>query len=66
MTPAEALAALVDAVRDAARAAGATRLSLVTEPDNHAALGLYRRLGFVPVHGLATLSLGLAPPTVRE
>ncbi len=52
-------AALVVAVRDAALAAGATRLSLVTEPDNDAALGLYRGLGFTPVDGLATLSLDL-------
>ncbi|MDO9455644.1 N-acetyltransferase [Nocardioides sp.] len=55
-----AAAALVDAVRTAAAAAGATRLSLVTEPDNRAALDLYRRLGFSPVDGLATLSLDLA------
>ena len=54
-------AALVSAVRDAALAAGATRLSLVTEPDNHAALGLYRNLGFRPVEGLASLNLDLAP-----
>lgn len=56
-------AALVVAVRDAALTAGATRLSLVTEPDNTAALGLYRRLGFRPVEGLAPLSLDLAPRT---
>jgi ribosomal protein S18 acetylase RimI-like enzyme len=61
-----AAAALVGAVREAALAAGATRLSLVTEPDNHAALGLYRRLGFRPVEGLASLSLDLAPPGIKE
>ena len=53
-------AALVGAVREAAVAAGATRLSLVTELDNEEALGLYRGLGFQPVEGLATLSLILA------
>lgn len=61
-----AAAALVDAVREAALAAGAQRLSLVTEPDNHAALGLYRRLGFRPVEGLASLSLDLAPHQIGE
>jgi ribosomal protein S18 acetylase RimI-like enzyme len=61
-----AAAALVGAVREAALAAGATRLSLVTEPDNHAALGLYRGLGFRPVEGLETLSLDLAPQEIRE
>jgi ribosomal protein S18 acetylase RimI-like enzyme len=55
-----AAAALVGAVREAALTAGATRLSLVTEPDNHAALGLYRRLGFRHVEGLTSLSLDLA------
>lgn len=54
-------AALVSAVRDAALAAGALRLSLVTEPDNLAALSLYRALGFRPIEGLASLSLDLAP-----
>lgn len=52
-------AALVGAVRDAALAAGATRLSLVTELDNEAALNLYRRLGFRSVEGLTSLSLDL-------
>jgi ribosomal protein S18 acetylase RimI-like enzyme len=60
-----AAAALVSAVRGAALAAGAIRLSLVTEPDNVAALGLYRTLGFRPIEGLASLSLDLAPPDVR-
>lgn len=55
-------AALVDAVRGAALAAGATRLSLVTEVDNHEALRLYRRLGFQPIAGLTSLSLDLARP----
>ncbi|MEU6137787.1 GNAT family N-acetyltransferase [Nocardioides sp. NPDC047086] len=55
-----AAAALVGAVRDAALTAGATRLSLVTETDNGAALGLYRRLGFRTVEGLRSLSLDLA------
>jgi ribosomal protein S18 acetylase RimI-like enzyme len=59
-------AALVGAVREAALAAGATRLSLVTEPDNQAALGLYRSLGFRTVEGLASLSLDLAPHEIRE
>jgi len=61
-----AAAALVGAVREAAVAAGASRLSLVTEPDNHAALGLYRSLGFTAVEGLTTLSLDLAPQAMGE
>jgi ribosomal protein S18 acetylase RimI-like enzyme len=61
-----AAAALVGAAREAALAAGATRLSLVTEPDNHAALCLYRSLGFRPVEGLASLSLELAPEATSE
>jgi GNAT superfamily N-acetyltransferase len=44
-----AAAGLVNGVREAALAAGAIRLSLVTEPDNTAALGLYRSLGFRPI-----------------
>jgi ribosomal protein S18 acetylase RimI-like enzyme len=61
-----AAAALVGAVREAALAAGAIRLSLVTEPDNEAALGLYRRLGFRPVEGLASLSLDLPRREIGE
>jgi ribosomal protein S18 acetylase RimI-like enzyme len=61
-----AAAALVSAVREAALAAGAGRLSLVTEPDNQAALGLYRTLGFRPVEGLASLSLDLTVRAIRE
>jgi ribosomal protein S18 acetylase RimI-like enzyme len=38
----------------------------VTEPDNLAALGLYRNLGFTPVEGLASLSLNLTPEDVAE
>lgn len=52
-------AALVEAVRDAARAAGARRLRLVTEVDNHAALDLYTRLGFRRIEGFASLNLDL-------
>lgn len=52
-------AALVGGMRGAALQAGATRLSLVTEPDNQAALDLYRGLGFKTVEGLALLSLDL-------
>lgn len=59
-------AALVSAVRDAATTAGAIRLSLMTEPDNAAALGLYRTLGFTPVEGLLSLSLDLALQDVTE
>ena len=54
-------AALVSAVCEAAHAAGATRLSLVTETENHAALDLYRGLGFRPVEGLVSLNLDLSP-----
>ncbi|UUZ59362.1 GNAT family N-acetyltransferase [Nocardioides sp. B-3] len=57
-----AAAALVGAVREAASAAGATRLSLAMEPENQAALSLYRRLGFRTVEGVVSLSLDLAGP----
>jgi ribosomal protein S18 acetylase RimI-like enzyme len=46
---------------DNARAAGAYRLSLQTEPDNTPALALYTTAGFQPVTGLELLSLALAP-----
>jgi GNAT superfamily N-acetyltransferase len=49
--------ALLDAVRHAATAAGATRLSVQTEPGNAAALRLYRMSGFVPIEDLQVLSL---------
>ena len=45
--------ALVSAVRAAASAAGAIRLSVQTEADNTAALQLYRTSGFTPVSQVA-------------
>lgn len=54
--------ALVQAVRAAASAAGAIRLSVQTEPANAAALQLYRTSGFAPVEGIQILVLDL-PPT---
>jgi GNAT superfamily N-acetyltransferase len=48
--------ALLQHAIDRARAAGALRLSLQTEPDNAAALALYTSLGFEPVTGVRTLS----------
>ena len=51
--------ALVGAVRQAATAAGAIRLSVQTEPSNIAALQLYRTSGFVPVEDIQILSLPL-------
>jgi len=53
--------ALLDAVRHAATAAGAVRLSVQTEPGNAAALQLYRTSGFVPVEDLQVLSLPIQP-----
>ena len=51
--------ALVSRVRDDARAAGVPRISLQTEPDNDAARGLYRSLGFIAPEGVVALSLAL-------
>ena len=51
--------ALLRHVADAARAAGARRVSLQTEPDNTAALAVYAEMGFRPVDGLTVLSLPL-------
>jgi GNAT superfamily N-acetyltransferase len=51
--------ALVGAVRQAATAAGAIRLSVQTEPSNIAALQLYRASGFVPVEDIQILTLPL-------
>jgi GNAT superfamily N-acetyltransferase len=51
--------ALVGAVRQAATAAGAIRLSVQTEPGNIAALQLYRTSGFVPVADIQILALPL-------
>jgi GNAT superfamily N-acetyltransferase len=56
-----AAGALVAAVRRAAVEAGAARLSVQTEPDNQAALRLYRANGFVPVTGVQALMLPLPP-----
>ena len=51
--------ALVGAVRQAATAAGAIRLSVQTEPGNIAALQLYRTSGFVPVEDIKILAVPL-------
>jgi GNAT superfamily N-acetyltransferase len=51
--------ALVSAVRAAADAAGAIRLSVQTEADNAAALRLYQTSGFIPEEGLQILTLDL-------
>jgi GNAT superfamily N-acetyltransferase len=51
--------ALVGAVRQAATAAGAIRLSVQTEPSNIAALQLYRTSGFVPIDDIQILALPL-------
>jgi GNAT superfamily N-acetyltransferase len=53
--------ALLNAVREAASAAGAIRVSIQTEPGNAAALNLYHTSGFMPVDGLQVLSLDLPP-----
>ncbi|MFF5172163.1 GNAT family N-acetyltransferase [Micromonospora sp. NPDC000089] len=46
---------------EAARAAGALRVSLQTESDNHSALRLYAEVGFQPVTGLELLNLDPTP-----
>ena len=51
--------ALVDAVTGAAARGGAIRVSVQTEPDNAAALRLYRDCGFAPVQGVQALMLPL-------
>jgi GNAT superfamily N-acetyltransferase len=51
--------ALVGAVRQAATAAGAIRLSVQTEAGNVAALQLYQASGFVPVGDIQLLALPL-------
>jgi GNAT superfamily N-acetyltransferase len=51
--------ALVGAIRQAATAAGAIRLSVQTEPGNIAALQLYRTSGFVPAGDIQILALPL-------
>jgi ribosomal protein S18 acetylase RimI-like enzyme len=48
--------ALLDHVADAARAEGAHRLSLQTEPTNTRALDLYAKAGFQPVTDIALLN----------
>jgi ribosomal protein S18 acetylase RimI-like enzyme len=53
--------ALLRHVVDAARAAGAHRVSLRTEADNAAARALYAEVGFRPVTGLELLNLTLGP-----
>ena len=50
---------LVETIQQAASDAGALRLSLQTEPDNVAALALYRQCGFTTNADLATLSLNI-------
>lgn len=57
--------ALVRAVASAACAAGASRLSVQTEPGNTAALRLYHTNGFILVEDLLILSLDL-PPTAPD
>ncbi|MBG0563194.1 GNAT family N-acetyltransferase [Actinoplanes aureus] len=51
--------ALLDHVIAEARAAGALRVALQTEPENGPALALYTAAGFRPVDGLTSLMVGL-------
>lgn len=57
--------ALVSAVRAAASAAGAIRLSVHTEPGNTPALRLYHASGFTPVEDLHILVLDLPGSNTR-
>ena len=45
--------------KDGPARGGAIRVSVQTEPDNAAALRLYRDCGFVPVQGVQALMLPL-------
>ncbi len=51
---------LVETIQQSASNAGALRLSVQTEPDNAAALALYRRCGFTINADVATLSFNIA------
>lgn len=53
--------ALLDSVRTAATAAGASRLVLQTENDNEPALNLYADSGYSLVDGYRSLTLPLSP-----
>jgi len=57
---------LVQHVVGEARAAGAGRVSVQTETDNHPALGLYAAAGFQPVSGLEVLNLSLRAPALAR
>ena len=56
---------LIQHVIGEARSAGADRLSLQTEADNTAALGLYVAAGFQRVSGLELLNLTLTPGSLH-
>lgn len=51
---------LVSHVIDVARAQGALRVGVQTEPGNDAALSLYRSLGFAEITGLSVLGFDLS------
>ena len=53
--------ALLDSVRAAAIAAGASRIGIQTEADNIPALGLYAESGYAAVKGYRSLTLPLTP-----
>jgi ribosomal protein S18 acetylase RimI-like enzyme len=57
---------LVETIQRAASDAGALRLSLQTEPDNAAALALYRTCGLTLNADLATLSFDIAKQRSRR